>query len=454
MNYDLIIIGAGPGGYYSAELALKNNLSVLLIEKDKVGGVCLNYGCIPSKSFLYNAKMFHKNQQLQNLAYSLDNLVYDQSLALSIKNSKVKQIVDGLEHSLIAQKCNIVYGDAYILAKENNLFKVSVSNTIYTSTYLIIASGSSAQIPPLKGIGEISNNSRFITSTQALELKQIPKSLVIIGGGVIALEMASYYMQIGSKVTMLVRNDILTEFDVDIKNTLQTYLTSNFDFKIYKHATNIEFNVDIVNFEVEGEKMQVNFDKVLLATGRRANVDNLGLENIHLDYERKKINVNNKMETNVVNCYAIGDVKGFMMLAHSAYREAEVAIDQIMGKNTYMNYDSIPSVIYTSPEVASCGLNSNQATKLNLDFYEIQNSLLVSGKFVIENENFNGLIKFIIEKNTNKVLGVHIIGDNSGEVIGICSLIINKKMTKEMLESLVLPHPSIGEILKSTLMLK
>lgn len=454
MNYDLIIIGAGPGGYYAAQLALKEKKKVLLIEKHKVGGVCLNYGCIPSKSLLFNAKMYHRNLNLENLAYSLNNLHYDQNKAVNIKDNKVFQLVSALENKLKKSGCEILFGKATILNKKNAKFQVRVADEIYTSEYLIIATGSNSFIPNISGSQQYLTNENFITSKEALSLKTLPSKLVIIGGGVIALEMASYFIQVNCEVTILdVGNDILGPIDEEIRTKLRNHFHKNYHIKIITNVKNMNLNSRSVEYTHNNQNYNLEFDKILFATGRKANVNDLGLENLNVDFSQKGIVVNDKMETNIVNLYAIGDVKGFMMLAHSAYREAEVVIDQIMKKTTTMNYNSIPAVVFTNPEIATVGLTQKQADEQNLKYYIKKSSLLVSGKFFIENTNFDGLIKFVIEKNSNKILGVHIIGDNAGEVIGVCSLIVNKKMTLEMLNSLVLPHPSLGEILKNLVML-
>lgn len=377
MNYDLIIIGGGPGGYYAAQLALNENKSVLLFEQHKLGGVCLNYGCIPSKSLLYNAKMYHLNKNTNNLAYDLSNLIYDQTKAINIKNYKVTQLRNALEKTLKLDKCEIIFSKATIKSKTGELFQIESEQKLYQSKNVIIATGSSVFLPPIKGIENFSKFENFLTSKEALDLKTLPKKIVIVGGGVIALEMASYFMQLECEVVIMQRNEqILKLVDFEIANKLKSYLEKSYKVKFILNIKFIEVNENEIKYEQENQIKSESFDKILFATGRKSNVNNIGLENLNVESDYKKIVTNLKMETNIPNLYAIGDVKGHTMLAHCAYREAEVALDQINGKKTYMDYNLVPNVIFTNPEIATIGLSQEQAKSQNLKFYVKKSSLL------------------------------------------------------------------------------
>ena len=448
--YDLIVIGGGPGGYLAAERAAKAGLKTLLFEKRSLGGVCLNEGCIPSKALLNSAKYYE--HALHSAAYGVQccDVRIDQKAVISRKGKVVRTLVAGVKAKMKGAGVTVVMAEAVIKGKDCAAFLVEAEGNTYGGKNLIIATGSSNVIPPLPGIKE--NLGTFVlTNREVLELQEIPKEFVVIGGGVIGLEMACYYNAVGSKVTVIEMLDhIAGATDREISTMLQKELEKKgITFLLGHKVKAVEPGVVIAE-DPKGQTITVAADKVLLSIGRRANCAGLGLENIGVAYDRG-ITTDALGRTNVPGVYAIGDVNGHHMLAHTAYREAEVAVNTILGKADYMRYNANPSVIYTQPEIGSVGLSEEDCKLKGIDYEVSKLSMRYSGRFVAENEGADGLCKIIIDRKKRTILGVHLIGAYSGEIIWGAAEMIEMQLRVADARQIIFPHPTVSEIIRETL---
>ncbi len=448
MIYDLIIIGAGPAGYLAAERAGHEGLNTLLIEKKFLGGVCLNEGCVPSKTLLHSAKVLDYAKHGEKYGVFAKEVTYDHKAVVERKNKVVESLVAGIKMQLKKNKVTIVEGCGEITGKSTEGFIVKVNNDIYTATRLLIATGSMPIIPPIPGAKEGLEKGNVLTNREILDLQEIPGSLVVVGGGVIGLEMASYFNSVGSRVTVIeMLPHIAGNTDKDISKILmKNYQKKGIEFKLNSKVVQIT-DTEVV-YELDGQTHLVKADKVLMSIGRRAVTEGVGLESIGVQVERGRILVDEKGQTNIPSVYAAGDVNGRSMLAHTAYREAEVCINNIVGKKDNMRYDAIPSVIYTNPEVASVGETEETAKEKGIE-YEVTNlTMKYSGRYVAENEGGDGICKVMIDKKYRKLIGVHIIGNPASEIIFGAGLMIETEMKINDIKELVFPHPTVSEIIR------
>jgi len=448
MVYDLIVIGGGPAGYLGAERAGRRGLKTLLIEKRAVGGVCLNEGCIPSKTLLHSAKIYDYARFSEKYGVTAENVSFDHKKVIKRKDKVVKTLISGIKSQLKASKVELVEGIGTIEGRADEGYLVRVGEQLYTGERLLIATGSIPTIPPIPGINEGLKNGYVLTSREILDIESIPDSLVIVGGGVIGLEMASYFNSAGSKVTVIEMLDhIAGDTDREISKILmKNYEKKGITFKL--NAKVIEIRPGKVIYEHEGQRNELEADKVLMSVGRRPNIEGLGLEKIGVEVERGRIKVDDTGLTNIPNVYAAGDVNGCSMLAHTAYREAEVCVNNMTGKKDIMRYNAIPSVIYTNPEVACVGETEETAKVKGID-YEVANlPMRYSGRYVAENEMGDGICKILIDKEYRKIIGVHMIGNPASEIIYGAALMIEMEMRVDDIQELVFPHPTISEIIR------
>ena len=384
MMYDLIVIGAGPAGYLASERAAHAGLNVLCIEKANVGGVCLNEGCIPTKTLLYSAKLHDGVAHGEKYGVKTENLTIDHKVVLARKNKVVKLLTCGIKSSLKTLGVTVVTGDARIIDKTDEEVRVSVGEDTFAAKNLLIATGSSPAIPPIPGLSDGLNAGFVLTNKEILALSEVPESLVVIGGGVIGLEMASYFNSVGSKVTII---EMLDHIAGENDKELTTILQKNYEKKGIKFilgARVSDIGASSVSYIVNDESHTVDCDKVLLSIGRRANTANLGLEDIGIETNRGAIITDEHMRTNVVNVYAAGDVNGKSMLAHTAYREAEVAVNTMLGISDEMSYVAVPGVIYTNPELASVGITEANAEAQKLNYKVVKLPMRFSGRYLAE----------------------------------------------------------------------
>ncbi len=451
-NFDLIVIGGGPGGYLAAERAGHAGLKTMVIEKREFGGVCLNEGCVPSKTFLNSAKVYDYANHAANYGVKVDGKTsIDQKFVVERKNGVVKMLVGGVKAQLKRNKVTMKVAEAFIEGKADDGIVIKAGEEKFLAKRLIVATGSMPVVPPIPGLRENLETGVVMTNREVLDLTEIPEKLVVIGGGVIGLEMASYFSSVGSKVTVVeMMNKIAGPTENEISSILQKSLErKGVEFKLGAKVTGVE--KDGVIYEKDGKTEKVPADKILCSIGRRAVTQGFGLENIGVNLERGAIVTDDMMKTNVANVYAVGDVNGKIMLAHTAYREAEVAINNILGKKDRMRYNVIPSVIYTNPEVGSVGETEESAKAKGLDVKTVSLPLTFSGRYIAENSELDGICKLVVNKKTNTLIGAHIIGSYSGEYIVAVSAMIDLEVDIENIKKLVFPHPTVCEIVREAI---
>lgn len=451
MKFDLIIIGGGPAGYLAAERAGHSGMNTLLIEKRFLGGVCLNEGCIPSKTLLNSAKIYDYARDSKKYGVTAENVVFDHKTVIKRKKKVVKKLVSGIQASLKSNNVTVVNGFGEILGRADSGYQVKANDEIFTGDRLLIATGSAPFIPGIKGVDEGLKSGFILTNREILDIESIPSSLVVIGGGVIGLELASYFNSAGSKVTIIEMLDhIAGNVDKDISGILmKSYEDKGITFNLNSKV--IEVKENEVIYESNGQTLSIKADKVLMSIGRRPVVEGLGLDKIGVEIERGHIKVDETGKTNIPEVYAAGDVNGRSMLAHTAYREAEVCINNMLGKKDIMRYNAIPSVIYTNPEVASVGETEETAREKGIEYDVVTLPMAYSGRYVAENEHGSGICKVLVDKKYSKLIGVHMIGNTTSEIIYGAGLMIETEMRVKDIKELVFPHPTVSEIIREAI---
>ncbi|MCL2709660.1 MAG: dihydrolipoyl dehydrogenase [Planctomycetaceae bacterium] len=447
--FDVIVIGGGPGGYRAAERAGHAGLSVLLIEKRALGGVCLNEGCIPSKTLLHSAKIYDYARHGEVYGVSTKGAALDHSAVIARKNKVVQTLVSGIKGLMKASKVKVIEGTAHIVDAR----RVKVNDEVHEGKRLIVATGSEPVIPPIDGVAEGIKSGFVLTNREILDLPEVPKNLVVVGGGVIGLEMASYFNSAGSKVTVIeMLPQIAGATDADVSIILMdNYAKKGIEFKLNARVTAIKNGS--VHFDGDGARAggvspPVSADKVLLSIGRKPVATGFGLENTGVLVERGAIVTDRHCLTSVPNIYAVGDVNGKYMLAHVAYREAEVAVNHLLGKRDIMRYDAVPSVIYTSPEVAGVGETEATATEKGIDYEVAKVPMMYSGRYVAENSVTDGICKVLVKKKDRTVIGVHMIGSYVSEMMVSVCMMIEMQMRVEDVQEVIFPHPTVCEIMR------
>ena len=449
--YDLAIIGGGPGGYVAAERAGAAGLSVILFEKRELGGVCLNEGCIPTKTLLYSAKVFDYTRHADKYGVTVDGSAIDFGAVFKRKQKVVKKLVGGVKVQMREAQVEVVREEAMIQGRSSEGITIASGESTYEARNLLICTGSEAVVPPIPGLRE-GLGDVVVTNREILALEAQPESLVVIGGGVIGMEFASFFNSIGTKVTVVeMLPKILGPMDDEISAMLQTqYAKKGVEFHLSCKVVAVEGN-DVVYEDPEGNTCRATGEKILVSVGRRASFQSIGVE-LALNPAGRPygIKVDDHMRTNVPGVYAAGDVTGFSMLAHTASREGEVAVNDILGKEDRMRYDAIPGVVYTNPEVAGTGVTEAEAIAKGLDYKALKLPMAYAGRFVAENERGEGLCKVIVDGKSHRVLGVHMLGNPCSEMIHSACIAIEQGMTAEQLQEVVFPHPTVSEILKET----
>lgn len=451
MDYDLIVIGGGPAGYLGAERAARAGLNTLLLEKRYLGGVCLNEGCIPTKTMLYSAKIYESAKYGEKYGVDAGNINLNHEAVVARKNKVVKVLVSGVRSQLKSCNVTVLEGFGEIKGKTEKGYAVAACGETFTAGKLLVATGSEPIIPPIPGAMEAVDKGIVLTNREILDLKKVPESLVIIGGGVIGLEMASYFNSAGSKVTIVEMLDhIAGNIDRELSEILmKTYQKKGVEF--YLNSRVVEIKDNSVFYEINGQRSSVEAEKILMSIGRSPVTRGVGLEKIGVEIQKGRIKVDGACRTNIPEVYAAGDVTGQLMLAHTAYRQAEVAVNNMTGSKDIVRYHAIPSVIYTNPEVASVGENEETANQKGIDFEKSTVSMRFSGRYVAENEQGDGICKILADKRTGRIIGIHMIGNYSSEIIYGAALLIENEMRVKDIKKLVFPHPTVSEIIREAI---
>ena len=452
-NFDVIIIGAGPGGYVCAIRAAQLGLKTACIEsRSTLGGTCLNVGCIPSKSLLNLSEYYYKAQkEFNKLGIEASDIKLNLSKMMSNKNKSVLTLTKGVEYLFKKNKINLIKGEGSITSQnEVTVRDTSGKKTVYQAKNIVISSGSNPTSLPGIKIDE----KTIVSSTAALSFKEVPKKLVIIGGGYIGLEMGSIWKRLGADVTVIEFLDhIISGMDRDISKEFLTILKKQgINFKLNSKVTSVNIikNTAIVDFTNNqfSERERVEADKVLVAVGRKPNIEALNLKKVNIKIDNQnRININEKFETSVKNIFAIGDVVAGPMLAHKAEEEGIAVAEIIAGQAGHVNYNVIPGVIYTSPEVATIGKTEEQLKKENVKYKIGKFPFLANSRAKVNNET-EGFVKFIADEKTDKVLGVHMIGPQVGNMISEIAVAMEFGASAEDIARTCHAHPTHTEAIK------
>ena len=440
-NYFLAIIGGGPAGYTAAEKASKAGKEVILFEQNAVGGTCLNVGCIPTKSLLYGAKQYYNATHAQKYGVTAENVAFDFAAMQKRKTIVVRKLVAGIKQRLNNEHCTLISGAAKVVNRTDEMVTIECNGQTYEAENLLICTGSSNFVPPIPGIKD---NPAVWDSTDALAATELPQSIIIVGGGVIGMEFATLYHELGVPVTVIeAMPTILPNLDQEVVQVLlDKYRKAGINILT---STKVE-SIDGGQVTANGETYEA--ERILVSVGRRANLQ--GLEALSdMELSRGAIIVDEFMKTNLSNVYAAGDVTGKIMLAHVAARQAEVMVGRLLKQIPLQRiaYNAIPSVVYTNPEIASVGITEPQAAELNIETEVRRLPMTFSGRFMAENEGETGLCKMIIDAKKQTILGVHCIGNPCSEFISAASFAVRNGYTLAELQQVVFPHPTVSEIL-------
>lgn len=446
MQYDLIIIGSGPAGYVGAVRAAKHGLKTAIIEKEAtLGGTCLNWGCIPTKTLLKSAKVLHAIREAEKYGVSTTGMSFDFGKMMARKDRVVKRIVKGVDFLMKSNKIEVISGEAAFVDKNT----VATSQGNISGKNILIATGANPARPPIPGL----DSPIVLTSREILALQECPRTLVVIGAGVIGMEFASFFSTLGTQVTVIeMLDEVLPMIDSEIAKLFKRKMEKEgLTFHLSSKVTKVDGN-DVVFTDSSGKQQAVQAEKILLSVGTVPNTTGLHLEKIGVTLEKGAIVTDNKMRTNVPGIYAAGDVNGIWMLAHKASREAEVAVDTIVGQESSARYHAIPSCIYTSPEIATVGLSEKEAAEQGKAYKVGRYDMVANGRFLGETEGERGLVKAIIGEKYGELIGLHIIAPYASEIITVGTQGIELEMLVKDFDEMVFPHPTICEAVREAIL--
>ena len=437
--FDIIIIGAGPGGYETAAEAAAHGLSVAIVERDQMGGTCLNRGCIPTKALCRNAEVINLMRESEIWGVKTGEMAFDYAPVFERKEAVVKQLREGVEMLMGAPGITAIKGEASL--KDANT--VVVNGEEYSAKNIIIATGSAPRGLPIEGAD------LAMTSDDILAMQTLPKSLCIVGGGVIGMEFAAVFSTFGVEVTVIEYcKEILPPFDKDVAKRLKTVLSKRGIKIITSAAVNgITQGEDgfTVSYELKGKAQSVTAEKVLMSVGRQPVLPQ-GLDAVGVNVGRRGIEVDDNMMTNVKGVYAIGDVNGRMMLAHAASAQGQRALHAIMGEADDIKLDIVPSAVFTVPELAMVGLTEEQCAERGLDVTVKKSFFRSNGKAVAMNET-DGLIKMIVDNSNRQIVGCHICGAHAADLIQEVVTAMNAGATVDLLARSIHGHPTLSEVM-------
>jgi dihydrolipoamide dehydrogenase len=442
-TYDLIILGAGPGGYVAAERAGDAGMKVLLIEKEALGGVCLNWGCIPTKALLASGKAYYGALHSDEFGVEIEQAVFNLDRAMARKTQVQDQLRNGVAGLMKRSKVEVIDGEGKLVGNRT----VEVDGERYQGANLLLCTGSSPARPPIPGL----DKPHVLDSTGILQIEALPKQLAIIGGGVIGLEFACFFAMVGVPVTVIeMLDEVCPGLDRDVAKTLRKELESKgVTFALSSKVERVEDGA-VVFSDKKGEETSVEADTVLVAIGRKPNTTGMGFEEAGLAMEKGAIVIDEHCRTNLPGVYAAGDVTGKVLLAHAASRQGEVAVNHMTSKPDHMRYHAIPGVIYTSPEVAVVGLTEEQAKAQGIPYKLAKAPMAASGRFLAEFSG-KGLAKVLVHAETRVLLGVHLVGGTCSEMIHGFTSMIESEARVEEIEETVFPHPTVSELVRDTL---
>ncbi len=449
MNYQVAIIGAGPAGYTAAEAAARAGLSVVLFEKNNLGGVCLNEGCIPTKTLLYAAKTYDAARHASKYGITVSEVSFDLPKILSRKARVVRKLVLGIKARLTACGVEMVTGTATL----TDAHTLVCNDRIYTFENLILCTGSEPFLPPVRGLEQVS----YWTHREALDAKTLPASIVVLGGGVIGMEFAAYLNALDVQVTVVEMSDeILGGMDRELSGLLrQEYARRGVEFRLQTRAvsvsaTNEEGGIRMEISGPEGEAV-LKADRLLVSAGRVPVTKGLGIEVLDLTHTAQgRIRVDATMRSSQPHIYVCGDMNGRSLLAHTAVREAEVAVHAILDRQDCMSYRAIPGVVYTQPEFAGVGATEEMLQAEGTEHQIVKLPMSYSGRFAAENEGVNGVCK-VLTGADGKILGAHVLGNPASEIIAQAGMAIELGLTVDAWRKVVIAHPTVGEIFKEVL---
>ncbi|HGM3457364.1 dihydrolipoyl dehydrogenase [Clostridioides difficile] len=445
MNTDLIVIGGGPGGYVAAIRGAQLGLNVVIVEKNELGGTCLNTGCIPTKALFKDAQVLNYFNHAEEYGIKVDKYGLDLEKVQKRKKKIIKTLTGGVKGLLKANKVIIEKGEAKLISKDSVEIKLyDGSKKTIKGKNILIASGSKSSKPPIKG----ADLGGVITSKEALEMTTLPKKIVIVGGGVIGIEFAGILNEFGSDVIIVEFLDsIIPMVDKEVASRL-TKLLSKRGIKIIVSSKVEEiYKTDeelIVEISKNGEITKLDCTNVLISTGRELDIEGLNLEGLGIRYDKKGIEVDENYCTSMPGVYAIGDVIGGVMLAHVASEEGKVAVERMVGEKTSVDYNLVPNSIFTFPEVSTVGLSEEEVKDKNLDYIVSKFQFSGNGKALTMNDS-EGMVKIIASKDKTTIYGVHIIGPNASDLIHEAVVAMKAMLTVEEVASIMHGHPTLSE---------
>lgn len=461
--YDVIVIGGGPAGYLGAERLAHRGKKVLLIEKQFIGGTCLNIGCIPTKTLLNSAKHYLHAKESAQFGVHAEGVTFNMSEMMAWKDKTVKTLSGGVTAMLKKLGVEMITGTGQLI--ERTKVKVAETGEVYEARAVFVATGSVPAMPHIPGTRD---NPRIVDSTALLGIDHVPEQLCVIGGGVIGIEFASLFSILGSKVFVIeMMDEIIPPMDKSHAAILRKSLTG-VDFHLGCTVEKIETstNADTVYFKTkDGKDESIEASTILMAVGRRSEVSTWLGKEAGIDITSTGVTVDERMKTNISGVWAVGDVNGQSMLAHSAYRMAEVAVNDICEyldiqnggvssaiNSDIMRYNAIPWVVYSVPEVAGCGITEQEAERQGIAIHLASVPMQVSGRFIAENGlRAPGAVKVIVAKDDGRILGVHVLGPYASEMIWGAVVLIENELRVQDVKQMIFPHPTVCEAIREAI---
>ena len=443
--HDLIVIGGGPGGYEAAAHAGRLGKRVALIEEGPIGGICLNVGCIPAKAFLRSSHLYRECGEAEAYGVRIADRSFDPAVVVERKDRIVATLTRGVERLLSSSGVEVIHGHGRVAARD----RVAVDGEVLEATHLLVATGARVATPPIPGIAA----ETVLTSDTVFDLAEVPESVAIIGGGYIGLELATYFSDVGSRVTVLeMLPQVASGCDVDVSTGLLQALqrrgvTFHLSCRVREVSTHAVRYVDAA-----GDEKQESAERIVNATGRAPRVEGFGLEELGVDCSPRGVRVGPDGRTNVAGVWACGDVTGEHMLAHIATREGIVAVNAMFGRPDRSRYDAMPAVIYTHPEVSMVGRTEAQLSAAGIAYRKAMVPMGMAGRFLIEHERERGFVKVLVGDPRGEILGVHALGDASSEFIVAAAALIEADVPAERAAEVVFPHPTVSEALREAIL--